>query len=717
MARLSRRSWLAAGHGWRSWRPSLRILPTWVVPSTSLDGARQALLTKVDPAAHGELTRIGTSLLELRRAIVTATLGVDRTRARFARDWLSVGAVGRGGQGKSEFLKTLTGLTDREIPAARGGFMTGAPSVIRFGQGPTVAEAELHSEASFLEDVVRPYYLDLKLGAPPTSLSDFAREPLPDLPPGSQARDEAAYRHLRDYHDHLSDFRPHLESGIRVRSLDPEDIVRFVAQHDGTGTPTHDFRAVRQVTITTQFGNDDLGRLSVVDLPGLGDTNLRDQHVLRRALDGAVDVAVFVRRPDPLRDAVQDYDVALYDVAMAAVPELPLDRWSFVLLNHVQGEDGGNTAMIGPFAEALRASRLRVVDVLTADCTDRAAVEAAFDRIVEHAVTVIDGLDRALLDQRRQEADVVRAEAERLVREATALSGRSVPSGTWFPHFVDLFNDVHRHLAVGLERLVREAAEEVTAPDQAFQAEIKRTVAKARSRITAPTIEQIEELRDVRGSYRAALADVVDQARAGLSREFLVLEDALHARVVQMQQLVSGVLRDDGRLGTLGPEQGRDFLQRLAEQVNQVPAGTGELSAGLRFVRDFTLNYRGFVQHRVRRSLAKLDPDIIDIAPEARAADIEYVVAELVEEVLFDIETELEQMVTEPNEAVFAVIEEFRDRVLRAQGALDEWRVVYEAVRADVWADEFEVLAANTALFTRWRAAVSRLAASAGSAR
>jgi hypothetical protein len=82
-------------------------------------------------------------------------------------------------------------------------------------------------------------------------------------------------------------------------------------------------------------------------------------------------------------------------------------------------------------------------------------------------------------------------------------------------------------------------------------------------------------------------------------------------------------------------------------------------------------------------------------------------------EVVFDIEGQLEPVLVEPREAVFAVLEEFRDRALRVQHARDGWQVVYESVRTEVWPDEFEALAASTAIYRRWRAAADALAAAA----
>jgi hypothetical protein len=683
----------------------------------SVNDVRLVLCDKVDGDSQAGLLRIGVQIDDIRRSIANLQRDISRAFSRFTRPTLSIGAVGRSGQGKSAFLQSLTGLSGREIPAAKGGFMTGVPSLIRHGTGPTVADVELYDKASFLEEVLRPYYSALRLEPVPASLDAFQAAPIPDLPQeSSSTREASAYDHLCSYREHLPDYQEYLQGPDRRLRISPEDIVRYVAQHDETGRPIHAFRAVRRVRIVTPFGQPDLGRVSVVDLPGLGDTNLRDEYLLRQAIDGEVDIVLFVRRPDPFRDDVHDVDVALYDIARNAMPELALERWSFLLLNRVEDEEGGNSPMVDRFPEIVRRSKIRVVDVLDANCTDRNQVNAAFDKVVNHAVKVIDELDQSLLERRRQELLVILAEVERLVAEAELLGSRAAPRGAWFLSFQRLFKKAHDGLSRALEGLVRDYEDDSTATDEELSERIQDTVENARTALVPPTREEIDNRRDLKGSYSAALAEFIDQTRAEISRQFLSLDEALKARVEAMHADLVKVLRSSGQIGASWPEEGKDFLLKLADQVNQVPTGSGELSEGLRFVTGFTLNYRGFIQHRVRRALKKLAPDTIVFQPDAGPADIQYILEELIPEVLYDIETELRSMTHEPYEAVFAVTEEFRDRVLRAEGSHADWEAVYMALRSEIWADEFEALASNTNLFNQWNKALAAVAALARTA-
>jgi hypothetical protein len=68
-------------------------------------------------------------------------------------------------------------------------------------------------------------------------------------------------------------------------------------------------------------------------MPGLGDTGLGDAERLIQILGQDVDIALFVRMPRPPRDYWADVDVKLYDTARSALIDLPINLWSFVVLN------------------------------------------------------------------------------------------------------------------------------------------------------------------------------------------------------------------------------------------------------------------------------------------------------------------------------------------------------------------------------------------------
>jgi hypothetical protein len=684
----------------------------------NLESARDELCQAVDGDARTILEGLGGSLSELRRRVDATRRELGRAEARFRRTVLTIGTIGRSGQGKSTMLQSLTGLTNREIPAAGGTFVTGVPSYIRHVPGETSAEIEFHDARSFREEVLGRYYPALGLGAVPTSLDEFASQRLPQLAAREQdpaqpvsAADSAAYGHLVRYKDHLKAYRARLESRTRVESVPAREIWRYVAQSDENRKEIHDFRAVRAVRISTPFGREDLGRIALVDLPGLGDTNLGDVELLRRALGGEVDVAVFLKRPDPIRFGVEDTDVKLYDIAQAALPELPLERWCFLLLNRVSGEAGNSDAVDGQ-RQAVLASRLRFADLVEADCTAPDQVEKAFDTIFGHLVTAIDELDQTLVGNRLDDIAAVCQEADGLARQAAEVARFAAAEDRWRPRFLELYAPVYKSFAGAVEDLVAEYRKTITTADPELSGAVREVLRQLREErdTLVPTVEQIEDQYGEKGSYLAVFSDCVNELRSAISRRFLELDGALKNRVGAMHRDLADALRGPGRLVGVSGLEGRDFLAHLEQSLPRESGLTDELAYGLCFVRDYTLNYRGLLQHRVRRALARLEPDQVAVAAGIRPEEIRYMLEEYLRKAVYDIEGQLEKVLVEPHEAVFAVVEEFRDRALRVAEARDAWQVVYEMVRTAVWPDEFEALAANTALFQRWRAALDGLA-------
>jgi energy-coupling factor transporter ATP-binding protein EcfA2 len=681
----------------------------------AVDTARSALYDLVDDSAHGALDALGASLAELRRRGLVITADIDRAGARFQRPNLTIGTIGRSGQGKSRLLQSLTGLTDREIPAGRGGFMTGVPSQIRHADGPTRAEVEFHDERSFLDEVIGRYYAALGLGPAPASLDEFARREPPPLPEtASSAENQAARDHLLQYRAALPAYRSRLTERVRILPIGPDDVRRFVAQHDAAGAPIHEFRAVRTVRISTRFNQPDLGRLALVDLPGLGDTNLGDAELLRRALGTDVDVAVFVKRPDPIRYGVEEIDVKLYDTAWAALPDLPLDRWSFMLLNRVAGGDLDNGAAIDGYQDNLRGSRIRVVDVVTADCTDAEQVATAFDIVLGQLVTVIDGLDRVLLDRRRHDAGAFGVLAFAALEQGRAVARLAAAEASDKSQFLRLFRPVQAALSNALEELCVRYAQETTVPDPELKAAVDRALEPEQGiNSLLPSEEQLAAGRGRYGAWAPVLTNAVLELRAAISRRFLGLEGPLELRVGAMHGDIAAVLAGAGRLGPAVPDlDGLAFLRALDQRLPDDPL-TAEIRYGLWFVCDFTLHYRGLLQHRVRRALAGLEPDKEDIPAGTTAKIIRYWLEEHVAETFHNIRESLQEVLVEPQEAVFAVVEEFRDRALRAAAAEDGWQVVYEQLRAELWPEQFQALAENTALYRGWSGALDTLEAAA----
>jgi hypothetical protein len=683
-----------------------------------LEFVRLDLMPKVDGEALDLLTSWAQLLRDLSDQVATEQALLARVLVRLRRSTLNVGVVGRARQGKSRFLQSLTGLTAREIPDGSSGFCTGVPSLIHHVPETTHADVFFHSEASFLEDVLGPYYDQYDLGRRPGSVQAFGGGRLPELPEDRRdAETESAYGHLTAYHDALPEYRK-LIGAASPRRVQAEEIRSYVAQDDIAGRPLHAFRAVRRVEISTPFRQPDVAGIAVIDLPGLGDTNLGDSKVLLSALEDDVDVVIFLRRPAPEGDGIHEFDVRLYKLAVDALPEIPMERRSFLMVNHRRSidQDLDNGSACQAFLEEVAGSPIRVVGTQTVDCSEEKEVVAAFDQVADYLLDNIASLDAMLLEERKRRTGEIDEEVRLLLKQAAVLADLAQPSELVIPLFLALFEDAYTRLTLGLQHLVRHYRSLRNKPNTGFVEAVAQVIRRAREDTGLPTPEGILERVGIEGGYVAAYAHLLDESRAHLSRHFLELDLALQNSVIEVRERTAEVFREAGLLGRLSDAQGEGFLLALIERL-PTSLRLGELSEiryALEILNGFELAYRGFIQHRIRPCLDGLNPDGPAIQLPADGTNPgEAGLLEMLQityrQALWECEAALEAMINEPNDALFAIVEEVHDRLLRSQGTRNEWRALYMKFRAEIWTGEFAALAQETAQMQGFNDAVRRL--------
>lgn len=128
-----------------------------------LEERRNYLSTQVDDTAViGRVKEIDCSHIKL--AIASELEALTKLKNRFSRHTLNIGVVGRARQGKSRLLQSLTGLSAVEIPDGDRQHCTGVRSTIYHTPNlDTYGEVWFHTEQSFLDEVITPYYEKLRL--------------------------------------------------------------------------------------------------------------------------------------------------------------------------------------------------------------------------------------------------------------------------------------------------------------------------------------------------------------------------------------------------------------------------------------------------------------------------------------------------------------------------------------------------------------------------
>lgn len=600
---------------------------------SELEELRKQII-KDGPPAMTEVLK-GIQLDILVQKIAKEIQALDKPINRFTRKTLNIGVIGRTGQGKSRLLQSLSDLGTEVIPTGRGSFCTGVRSLICHDPDKKREGGEIHfySEQEFLKDVLAPYYKRLKLGVPPSSISNFANHPLPlldgsapqvlsslDNPngPGYVSSGEM-YRHLEIYQNNIHAYRNLI--GELPRSIPIQEVRKYVAQDDQSGNiKYYNHLAVREAKITCTFAHNDVGQIALLDMPGLGDTGVGDDMRLLQALEEHIDTVLFVLMPSPKRGVLADHDFGLYDLAYHALNGIPIKEWAFMVLNHIYSpnpddDNYDNCKRIKDQVESagtgIQGRRIEVVECIIADCTKSLeAKEKVLEKILDYLVDNMHRLDTLYMStweksQARLKADIA-AELDK--------ARRTLDAGTTQfnddRRFEEVLDTLWKQLSTALEGLLKQLREESLKPNEVFADYFKEKFAKCRSDTGLPSLRDIELLRNDVNAYGTAFNMSLDIVRTHLTHHFVDMDERLKLSMDEAKSRVTDVFMHYGKL--------KDFLAASgtpSAQLFKVLATHDKLSEHLRetfHVFDtYELSLHGFFQSRIRNAgyLNNLIPD------------------------------------------------------------------------------------------------------------
>jgi energy-coupling factor transporter ATP-binding protein EcfA2 len=544
------------------------------------------------------------NLMQMESQIRAERDRLDNLITRLSRPTLNIGVVGRMGQGKSTFLQRLSGLTDDEIPARKGGACTAVRSKIYHHEGETKASVTFHSEDSFLQEVIRPYYEALGFANPPANLDVFASAALPMEPTGATL--QTMYGHLKDdYQQNLRQYRDFLkDSASRTISIPKEQIPTYVVQRRDTHghLTTFNHLAVREVNIQCHFKQYGVNKLGLVDVPGLGDTRLGDSKLILETLGREVDAVLFLRRPDSLRYQWDQDDLDLYDLAAEALPNLAAR--SFMLMNR-QIIDGDNIEACEVMQRDL--GKMKVVECLIANCDDPQKANGMLDQVLEY-------LDREILTLEEQYAQACQTNLLTLHEALDKNLGRvhSMSSTAEQEHqlFEERFEQFMQDLSNGLRDLVEELEQEKGQDDADFQRAVRKVLADYERNAGIPSAEEIKNRRRLpicHDSYKATYCMCVAELKANLSQHFSTLNDGLQQAANKLKVRVARTLHEQTDLGGLASVQGTDFL---IEMTDLLTAQSNSLQTGFQQMVNFNVSCSELIRVEIQEDLGKiLDPD------------------------------------------------------------------------------------------------------------
>lgn len=651
---------------------------------------------------------------------------------RLSRSTLNIGVVGRMRQGKSRLLQSLTGLSQAEIPTSDQGVCTRGLSKIFHTHDPSQAKilVEFHSWPSFLE-VIHLYFDKLDLtGSKPSSPDDFSQRP-PALP--EHRKDENSRflygRLCKEYYSQFQNYQSLLTGS--VTEVSQQDITKYIAQDQSSKS---EYLAVKEVRILCEFPHhQEVGRIGVIDLPGLGDDNIFDVERLIKALQEEIDLILFVRRPDPLGDDWQEADRAMFKTAREALGDFPLSNCSFMVLNRVQQGDTDSLEACERFAKTTTQHHIEVRQCVIANCADAGDVRTqVLMPVLDDLTSSINVVYDQYLRSHKNRLNKLKIEISKKLKQSQSSLTQEKDGDLGFDEWFD--GELWPNLTNGLQELLRTLRANRNESNSDFENEVIEAVKSCRAEEVIPSIEKIEERRDEEGdSYKIAYYIYIKEIRETLSSYFKSpLGEAIGRLLKDLQHSVIDVLKDKGSLAGLTDKVGADFFQEI---IARLPDRADRLRQGFNDIQNVRYSYDDIIMNLIKHHFEQLAPDnnldpisqqqihgslnavkpddssvrdnlskivgfpitqeqmqrisaTLVVKPVENSSQAESIYNSLDYlrcQVVNECEITLNKKLSEPNELAFTLVRDFVDRVLSAKGVQTEWRTFLRKEIQHVW--------------------------------
>jgi hypothetical protein len=730
-----------------------------------LEHRRKQLISTINDDTEAIKKLEGIRLDNLKERVEQDAKELERLIRRFSRPTLNIGVVGRMRQGKSTFLKSLSGLTNNEIPAREGGACTAVRSRIFHHNGELEATAIFHSKITFLKEVIEEYYRELNLGSCPSTLGDFAQNPLPPSP--KSATHQAMYERLRDdYYEGYQYYESFLKDGSprQVPITKKEDIPKYVTQQRDQQNRLTSFEhlAVREVEIRCHFQKVEVHKLGLIDVPGLGDTRVGDEKLILKTLEQEVDIVIFFRKPDFDGYQWEMDDFNLYDLADKALESL--SRRSFMVLNHRKYGDEDNLNGCNALKSNTQSIKVAVSPFI-ADCSDPNDANTVLSSVIDYLGKNIADIENQYFCscQARlfETYDAINNELAKAQNALISYVGES-------RKFEGKFKAIHESIAVGLINMLKELSKQREATDTDFETVIKAALQQCENDTGIPSEEAIEKLapRYAYGNvYEAVQLVCAVRLRSHLSKNFLALDQGLHNASDKLKHSIADVLIQKGGFGEMATALNVKDIQFLETMRQMLEERQNKLELGFKTLLDFKMSYGALIMESIRKDLetviggviassqAKILPEnvvkvgaeivgevaisasqawaglpeadkikagleIVGNATNVIASNIEVTDAASVHNNLKSLHRQaveqckksLEDWTKTPSRLRFYMAAEFIDRVLYDEGMEEEWRhFLSDAnIRAQVW-HEFRQIEDRKQVQSDWQSAIEQV--------
>lgn len=662
----------------------------------------------------------------------------DDVIERFDKDEINIAVVGAARQGKSKFLQSISGLDDYTIPAFVSNDCTGATSVIKNvpGKGTNVsAKINFMTESEMVNCVQK--YLDTIFTDKRVVVSSFNSIGTLNLDELRKNMREGApeitkFEHLEKYVKHFHEWKKMVEQGSIVVN-NKEEIQQYVAQHNGKeeGTPERKnyyyYLAVKDVTISCEFNNSEVGKIVLRDTIGLGDTSLGIEDKMLEAIGGYSDAAIIVRRPEVGTGKFDSSDDIMYTKMFDKFASRNMDKWLFWLINKTEQGSvyGNNESRCLAFERKIKDKELKIADHLIVNVADENDVNDVFEnKILKKLIENIDAIDEGILEEIRDQTQVVynrysevqnAIDAVLLSESIKNIDREEFISKKWKIFYERTLMSSLKNYKAELEQKEDEECEEFKRSIESILAQTKKLV---------PSKESLLAELNAGGHNRPfeVYARSLDILRNNFTEKFINVDELIFNRQVRefKEHIIDIFAEDDGgRLKYVIPFR-EDKISWLGDVSDYLfdKDRYSQFKTAFDMLYEFDLSVRGFLMHRIRSRIDRLEGSgyqTTESSMDEIAEEIHRALQRRVKDVCEEIKDEMEEgFYKDPNRIFYAVVAEFYDRLNYSYtddvGNVEEaWRSLYRDHCHEVWGTEFQENQDMSELYNSWSELVNQL--------
>ncbi len=691
-----------------------------------------------DPEALSQFEEV--SCESSRKKLTSLIDALKLLKRRFEREAIRIAFIGRERQGKSTFIKTITGLSDKVIPAYSGNSCTGAVSVIHNVQrvqdeaGKDVkvrVVAEYYDTSSFISMVnekLERFFPDGNISV--GRLDQIESLKLPDNLPGNPlTKVVAEYQKFKtsvvenfDKYSHL------IGEGVR-KYYDEDEIAQHVAQYeefdyevlgshqvkkdDGTIVWQLDYYkyvAVKTVDIYTSFEIETTKKLELVDTIGIGSSadseaiEAEMYRVLREDCDGAIDMY----RPDVTPNYPQE-QADLLDNIITNLADREPEKWVVYVLNKISTGFYKNASS----AESVLQTADSIIrgkspkPVAWTKAIDGTNFDDVRDELVSPLLSLIaknlDELDQNLINKTEGLCKEAYSECLKLVKTANAVTSAGIGLSADAMSLFDekLYKELLKSFGYAMNQIDQKGY--ATKRDtECFQLEQAYSNIINEIDVYIPDEEVILDRFETGAlvTQNQMFEEYVEQMRNDIFSAFEdVNSKVLHPLQEKVKTDLIEILFNQGLLKNLPTSYETPSIEWLRDVMDNYVDETKypNLRKALQFILDYQINIEGLVEYNVTQSLYIIDKTHSEFIPyngeftedfEQKASDVWQELCNRLTPVQNRLRDWISSFTLIPSHSFYSRVHKFHVKVMTDSEGREDFRRFYRMNMGLIWARE-----------------------------